>query len=201
VRKTKIVLLGAIAAVAYGIAHDQITARLCIEYFTIAHPPLFHTASPTVLGICWGIAATIGVGALLGALLALVCESPGLPPLPLRRVLNSILGLLAATAISAVLAGLVGFELSRRAVLGLPAALAAAVPPGRHDRFMAVWFAHATSYLVGVIGGSLVILRIWRQRGRPRVLSVFPRTKGAVLRALVLAAIAGFVVWFRFGRW
>ena len=64
-RTSNIVLLCMAAAIAYGIVHDQITARLCVEYFTVAHPPLFHTTSPTILGICWGIAATFGVGAIL----------------------------------------------------------------------------------------------------------------------------------------
>jgi len=26
------------SAVAYGILHDQVTARVCVEYFTIGHP-------------------------------------------------------------------------------------------------------------------------------------------------------------------
>jgi hypothetical protein len=65
---------------------------------------------------------------------------------------------------------------------------------------MAVWFVHGASYLVGVTGGSLVILRIWWQRGRPHVLSVFPHTKGAIIRALIIAAIGAMVVWFRFAN-
>ena len=177
-RTAKIILLSTAAATAYGVAHDQITARLCVEYFTIAHPPLFHTSSPTVLGICWGIAATIGVGALLGTLLALVTQSERLPPVPIRRLLKSILGLLAVMAISAALAGVVGFELSRSAIVGLPASLAELVPRGQHDRFMAVWFAHGASYFVGIAGGLLIILRIWRQRGRPSVITILPRTQG-----------------------
>ncbi len=200
-RTAKIILLSTAAATAYGVAHDQITARLCVEYFTIAHPPLFHTSSPTLLGICWGIAATIGVGALLGVLLALVSQSEGLPPVPIRRLLKSILGLLAAMAIFAALAGVVGFELSQRAILSLPPTLADLVPPGQHDRFMAVWFAHGASYLAGVAGGLLIILRIWRQRGRPGVITVLPRSKGAIVRAVILAAIAGLVLWARFGKW
>ncbi len=200
-RTAKIILLSTAAATAYGVAHDQITARLCVEYFTIAHPPLFHTSSPTVLGICWGIAATIGVGALLGTLLALVTQSERLPPVPIRRLLKSILGLLAVMAISAALAGVVGFELSRSAIVGLPASLAELVPRGQHDRFMAVWFAHGASYFVGIAGGLLIILRIWRQRGRPSVITILPRTKGAIARAVILAAIAGLVLWARFGKW
>lgn len=37
------------AAVRYGILHDQVTARICVEYFIIGHPPLFDTTSPN----CW----------------------------------------------------------------------------------------------------------------------------------------------------
>jgi hypothetical protein len=198
--KTKIILLTTVAAIVYGIVHDQITARLCVEYFTIAHAPLFHTTSPTILGLCWGIAATFGVGALFGVVLALVSQSDGLPPVPILRLVKSILGLLAVTAICASLAGVVGYELSRRSIVGIPATLAELVPPSQYHRFMAVWFVHGASYLVGVTGGSLVILRIWWARGKPPVLSVFPHTKGAIIRALIVAAIGAFVVWLRFAK-
>ena len=55
---TKIVGMSIIAAVLYGIAHDQITARICVEYFTIGHPPIFGTDDATLLGLGWGIFAT-----------------------------------------------------------------------------------------------------------------------------------------------
>ena len=196
--KVKITLLCIAAAVAYGIIHDQITARLCVEYFTVAHPPLIHTSSPTVLGFFWGTVATFGVGVILGVVLALVSQSPGLAPVPVLRVFRMIAGLLAITAIAAALAGVVGFELSRRSVVSIPASLAAAVPVDHHHRFMAVWFVHGASYLVGVAGGSLLIVRIWRERGRPHVLSVFPRTRAAVVRAVILIAIAALIIWLRF---
>lgn len=44
----KIVLLCIVSAVIYGILHDQVTARVCVEYFTIGHPPMFSTNSPLV---------------------------------------------------------------------------------------------------------------------------------------------------------
>jgi hypothetical protein len=44
-----IVILCIVSAVSYGILHDQITARICVEYFTIGHPPVFDTTSPTWL--------------------------------------------------------------------------------------------------------------------------------------------------------
>src|SRR3954451_19765307 len=57
-----IVLLSILAAVLYGIVHDQVTARICVEYFTIGHPPVFDTESPTLLGLGWGVIATWWVG-------------------------------------------------------------------------------------------------------------------------------------------
>lgn len=54
------------SAVGYGIIHDQITARICVEYFTIGHPPIIGTDDPTLLGIDWGILATWWVGLILG---------------------------------------------------------------------------------------------------------------------------------------
>ena len=61
----KIILLCVAAAILYGIIHDQFTARICVEYFTIFHPPVFPTQSPTLLGIGWGIIATWWMGAFL----------------------------------------------------------------------------------------------------------------------------------------
>ena len=40
-------------AITYGILHDQVTARVCVEYFTIGHEPIFGTDSPTLLGLGW----------------------------------------------------------------------------------------------------------------------------------------------------
>ena len=71
----KIAVTCVIAAVLYGIVHDQFTARICIEYFTIFHPPIFHTQSPTLLGIGWGIVATWWVGVFFASLIGAACIS------------------------------------------------------------------------------------------------------------------------------
>jgi hypothetical protein len=65
-----IILLSIFASIVYGILHDQITARICVEYFTIGHAPIFGTDHPTLLGIGWGIFATWWVGLFLGIPLA-----------------------------------------------------------------------------------------------------------------------------------
>ena len=44
-----IFLLSIAAAVTYGIVHDQVTARVCVEYFTIGHPSILGgTQDPTL---------------------------------------------------------------------------------------------------------------------------------------------------------
>jgi hypothetical protein len=72
----RIVLFSLGCAVIYGIVHDQVTAPVCVEYFTIGHPSLLGRRDPTVLGIVWGIIATWWGGLALGLLLALVSDLP-----------------------------------------------------------------------------------------------------------------------------
>ena len=195
--KAKIVLLSVLAAVAYGILHDQITVRLCIEYFTVAHPPIFHTTSPTLLAICWGSVATVWVGIAMGSLLAMVSQSDGLLPVPLARLRTGILRLLATMAVCASLAGVAGYELARFAIVPFPAVLGRMIPPTHHERFMAAWFAHNTSYLVGFAGGGFWIFSLWRERGMPRVLSPLPRTPLAIARALILVVLIVLILYWR----
>lgn len=197
-KKLQIVLLCILAACGYGVLHDQITARICLEYFTVAHPPLFSTSSVTLLALCWGVSATLGLGAVLGFVLAVVTQAGDSPPIPLPRVTRAVAILLAIMAMGAMTAGLLGYQLSRRGVIFLPASLARSIPVGLHDRFMAVWCAHLASYLVGLTGSAILCYRMWRTRGRPRVISVFPRSRPAALRAGALAAITAYVIWHRF---
>jgi hypothetical protein len=53
----RLVGLGLIA-IAYGTLHDQVTARICVEYFTIGHPIIRPTESPILLGVIWSVVAT-----------------------------------------------------------------------------------------------------------------------------------------------
>ncbi len=196
--KLKIILGCTVAAMAYGIVHDQITARICLEYFTLAHPPLFHTASVTRLAVYWGAAATAGIGLAFGTVLALVSQSAGSPPVPPGRLCPRILRLLAAMGVSAFVAGGAGFYFSKHALIPFPAALAGAIPPDRHDRFMAVWFAHMASYLVGFTGSAILIARVWRARGRPLVLALYSRNGPGILRAVLIGVAVALIVWWRF---
>jgi hypothetical protein len=63
-----IVLLCIASAVVYGILHDQGTVRVCLEYFTVGHPFIFPTRSPTFLADLWAHSASYLVGFLGGTL-------------------------------------------------------------------------------------------------------------------------------------
>src|SRR6187200_1060627 len=89
-----IVAMSIAAAVVYGILHDQVTARVCVEYFTIGHPPVFATESPTLLGIGWGVIATWWVGLLLGPPLAFAARAGRRPKRHVRTLVCPILNLL-----------------------------------------------------------------------------------------------------------
>src|ERR1700751_2095995 len=104
----KIWLLCIVAAVAYGILHDQITARVCVEYFSVAHPMILPLSSPTLLGLEWGVLATWWVGRGLGLLLAASARVGPLPSLSARDISHPIRRLLLSMACSALLAGVAG---------------------------------------------------------------------------------------------
>lgn len=192
-----IVLWSVLAACTYGIVHDQITVRICLEYFTVAHPPLFGTSSPTLLALCWGVAATAGIGAAFGIILALVARAGGPAPYPLPGLARHVVALLAVMGASALVSGIVGYQLSQTGLITLPYPLATTIPKPHHHRFMAVWFAHGASYIVGFSGGALLCFRVWRARGSPSVIALVPRTRAAVIRAAFIVALTVYVIWFR----
>ena len=115
-----IVLLCVAAAVVYGVLHNQVTARVCVEYFTIGHPPLFYTDSPIRLAIGWGVIATWWVGLILGILLALAARAGYPPPVPVERLVRPVLRLLLVMGTVAILAGTVGFFLGHASTIARP---------------------------------------------------------------------------------
>jgi hypothetical protein len=154
----KIVALAVAAAIVYGILHDQVTARLCIEYFTVAHPPVFHTESPTLLAIGWGIIATWWAGVFVGVPAAIAAQLGSWPRLSARRLLGPIVKLLVGMGCLAFLAGLGGFVLAR--VVPLPEPWAHQIPAAKHALFLADAMAHQASYAGGFLGGWTLSLWI-----------------------------------------
>jgi hypothetical protein len=159
-----IIVMCVAASVAYGIAHDQVTAQVCVEYFTIGHPPVFDTDDPVLLGIGWGIIATWWVGVLLGIPLAIAARAGTRPKRSVASLVRPVFTLLAVMAACASVAGVVGWLLARNEVVFLFGPIAHELPADRHVSFLADLWAHSMSYLVGFVGGALVIVRVWRSR-------------------------------------
>jgi hypothetical protein len=160
----KIMLVCIAAAVLYGIVHDQFTARICVEYFSVFHPPIFGTQSPTLLALGWGIVATWWVGAILGVLLAVAARAGSRPKLPVAALLSSIGKLLFLMAGSALLFGLAGYLLAQRGMIAPPDWIASSLTPSTHARFMADWWAHGASYAIGFVGGVVLCVVQYRKR-------------------------------------
>src|SRR5215467_14265147 len=106
-----------VAAAIYGIVHDQVTARVCVEYFTIGHPPIFGTDDPTLLGMGWGVLATWWVGVGLGLMLAAAARWGRLPKLTARELLRTVAIFLAVLGVLAFVFGTVGYTLARSGVV------------------------------------------------------------------------------------
>jgi hypothetical protein len=164
-----IVALCVASAIAYGIVHDQITARICLEYFTIGHPPILPPSvfeSPTWQGIAWGILATWWVGLLLGIPLAIAARAGRRPKRGVGGLLRPIGRLLAGMAAFAALMGLIGYGLGSAGVVRLVGPISSRVPEDRHALYLADLWAHLASYAGGLLGGSLTIVGVWRSRAR-----------------------------------
>ena len=167
IESLKIALLCVAAAILYGIIHDQFTARICVEYFTVFHPPVFGTQSPTLLGMGWGVIATWWVGAFLGVMLAVAARAGSRPKRTASDLLRPIGILLLTMAACAALSGFLGFVLAENGFVFPPGWVATRLPATAHSRFMADWWAHSASYLSGFLGGIAVCIMIYRKRSRP----------------------------------
>lgn len=150
-----------VAAMLYGIVHDQVTARIYLPYFTVFHPHVFDTESPTFIAIGWGIIATWWVGAFLGVLLALSARLGHRAKLTFRELLPLVLRLLFIMAACALAAGILGYFLGR-----LPDGFRGMIPPGDERRFLADWWAHNASYASGIVGGIALCIVTYRKRVR-----------------------------------
>ena len=160
----KIWLLCIVAAVVYGIIHDQVTAHFCVEYFTIGHPPVFHTQSPTLLAFGWGVIATWWMGAFLGFFIGLAATFGSYPKLSVSALIKPVLVLMLIMALCAFAAGVFGYFATKSGLIA-PLDYGGIFPPNRALRFMADYWSHSTSYATGFFGAiGISFWIIWRRR-------------------------------------
>jgi hypothetical protein len=162
----KIVMLCVAAAVAYGVLHDQITARICVEYFTVAHPRVIESESPTQLALVWGVLATWWAGVLIGIPLACVSRIGRRRKLGAAELVKPLAVVLCAMGLISAIAGGVGYILARRGTIQLDGWLAANVPSDKHPALLADAAAHLAAYGSGLLGGIALVIYAWRSRSR-----------------------------------
>ncbi|UDF04342.1 hypothetical protein [Asticcacaulis sp. AND118] len=133
----KIIGFSIFAAVSYGILHDMVTAHLCVEYFTVAHPPVFATQSPFLLALGWGIIATWWVGLPLGILLAIGARAGSQNKLSFAQLQKPILILMVVSASAAFCAGLISATLIMLGIINIPGWWGEIIPSEKHVAFTA----------------------------------------------------------------
>ena len=141
------------SAMVYGVLHDQVTARVCVEYFTIGHPPIFSTEDPTNLAFGWGIFASWWVGLLLGIPFAFACRLGSFPRISARWIVRPVVSLLLTMGIGSLLAGTIGYWTAEAGGVWLLEPLRSRVPVEKHAFFLADLWAHLAAYGFGIVGG------------------------------------------------
>ena len=140
-----------------------------MEYFTVGHPRIIASESPTILGLVWGVVATWWVGLPLGIALAFAARGGGWPALDVSDLRAGVFILLGAMALCAAMAGFLGHELAVAGQVGFPSEWAAGVAPSKRAAFIGDWWAHSASYDVGILGGMvLCAVTFWRRWRRSR---------------------------------
>ncbi len=176
VESLKIVVLCIVAAIVYGILHDQVTARVCVEYFTIGHPPIFHTDDPTLLAFGWGVIATWWMGAILSVPAVLACRVGSWPRFGAAHLVRPVCVLLIVMAVTSLVAGIAGYLAANAGVIKLRGVLAIYVPAEKQVAFLADGAAHLAAYGAGFFG--VIGLSVWVVCQRRRMASSPSRLTG-----------------------
>lgn len=179
----KVIGLTTASAIGYGVLHDQVTARMCLEYFTKGfHERAVHTwhgvpvldtlgqilvkhqDSPTIVGAIWGVVATWWVGLPLGLMLALSARAGNLPKISMEDLKNNIFTCGKITGVSAALAALLGYGLHKNGNIHFYGNGFQGVPQEKMSAWAAAAFAHSASYTVGILSGLGLCLWTLKKR-------------------------------------
>jgi len=172
-----------LSAVTYGILNDQVTVRVCPEYFSkgfhkemmdrwkyvkILNPLrkiLKKTKSPTVVGAIWGTVATWWMGVLLGIPVTLAARLGSWPKLTMNELVKPIAIALGTTGVGALTSGIKGYlESKNENIKEIWKFEARGVPESDLRKFIACAYAHNAAYSIGTLAGLGLILWIIAKR-------------------------------------
>ena len=152
-------LLGIGLLSGYAAIQDQVSARLCPEYFTHYHNPIPGLTDPTLTGIVWGFLGAWWGGALFGYFVGIAATAGKRPPLSLRELVKPMLvTVLGVAGVTALVGGSVAFYAEQFGVT-LDPYMAPSVPVERRRGLLVVCCYHLAAYVSAVIGS--VICCVW----------------------------------------
>ncbi|WP_254511499.1 hypothetical protein [Anatilimnocola floriformis] len=160
----QVLQIGITAEVLYAMLQDQISARLCPEYFTVAHPRIVGLNDPTLLGIAWGFLGAWWGGALIGALTGFSARLGSWPKMRPAELLIPFACLLVFQAIVTAAAGWLGTHEVTEPGFTIIEPLASQIPVARHHACYIVSRMHQGTYLSAIIGGVVICGWIVRHR-------------------------------------
>ena len=144
--------IGLLTTVTYGVINNQVTARICIEFFDL-FPLRITNDSPTAIATVYGIWSTWWLGVPFGGLIATVGRVGRLPKIAPAIIVRPVGLVLSGVATTAAIFGVAGYFLYSSAPWdALPQNIRAAIPPDKVWAFYVVNFAHLGAYLSGVAG-------------------------------------------------
>jgi hypothetical protein len=144
----------------YGVLHNQISARVSSEYFTIGHRTLIQSTSPTLMGIAWGINSTWWVGLILGVLLASAGRLGRWEKRTARSFVRPVLILFAACGAASLLSGFAGYRLVSSGTVPFLPEMSRVIPLERQPFYIAALWMHTASYTAAAMGGLILTVRV-----------------------------------------
>ena len=156
---TLTILLCVAFTILFGVLHNQVSARVSLEYFTIGHRALIHSTSPTLMGIAWGIHSTWWVGVALGLVLVLSGMAGGWEKRTARSFIRPLVLLFCFCAMASGVMGILGYRLSSGGSIFFLEGISQAVSPERQPRYMAALWMHTASYSAAAMGAAVLGVR------------------------------------------
>lgn len=164
IQALRIVFACIVAAVIYGVLHDMITAHMCVEYFTVAHPFVFPSNSPIHMALIWGVIATWWVGLILGVGMAAASRLGSSPQLTVEDLVRPVLVFMLRLGLLVMLVGCIGYAAAELKWIWLVPPMSERIAVANHSRFFFDGFAHAASYMGGFVGGLYLMISSYRRR-------------------------------------
>lgn len=166
----QIVVTTILIFVLYGITHDQFTARICIEYFTVGHPRYLDTNDPTIIAFFWGIVATWWFGLIMSVPIALACEWGNAPKMKTIQLIQPAAIVFLFTGLAAVVGGFIGNVAASQGWVWLLPPYDELIAPEKHVRYLTNVWAHNVAYGVGFLlvlcmcGWIYLTRQSWKKR-------------------------------------